>query len=281
MHIWAGNTSPDVVLSLGTGTEEPIESPKAPHFRHILNDGFVPRLVRSFKYSLDGERAWRGLKNRLNENFKADYIRFNISLGESQDTRLDDCSIMAELTRMVHLQPNGSRDCSNTAFTLIASAFYFELQSIPDLELGTCQGSLRCRNNPEKIFLSLQHLSIPSLELGTGSERLGSLTQNHVCGLCRRFRKNVVFRIRSLDEPISLYLQSNSNLRRKISGSGNTANWYIQQQGLNASFGTPDHDIPNRLRCTLCGPESTSIQSTKRKALPFLPDKSKRARSCT
>ena len=60
-QIWPPNTAPDVVLSLGTGTEDCLKSLKAPHFRHVLNDGFIPRLCRSFMSSLDGQRAWQDL----------------------------------------------------------------------------------------------------------------------------------------------------------------------------------------------------------------------------
>jgi len=54
-RIWPEGSSPDVVLSLGTGTYQQSTSPDAPHFRHILNDGFIPRLCRSFMSTLNGE----------------------------------------------------------------------------------------------------------------------------------------------------------------------------------------------------------------------------------
>ena len=53
-QIWPPNTAPDIVLSLGTGTEDCLKSLKAPYFRHVLNDSFIPRLCRSFMSSLDG-----------------------------------------------------------------------------------------------------------------------------------------------------------------------------------------------------------------------------------
>ena len=76
-RIWSISTTADVVLSLGTGTHGDLQSPKAPHFRHVLNDGFVPRLYRSFMSSLDGEQTWRESINRLEEGRKANYFRLN------------------------------------------------------------------------------------------------------------------------------------------------------------------------------------------------------------
>ena len=72
--IWPSTTIPDVVLSLGTGTEQKSDSLALQCFQHILKDGFIPRLCRSFMSSLDGERAWRDLKNRLDGSNKADYF---------------------------------------------------------------------------------------------------------------------------------------------------------------------------------------------------------------
>jgi len=62
---------------------------KASHFRHVFNDDFIPRLCRSFMFSLDDERVWRELRNRLNDNAKIDYFRFNISINEDE-IRIDD-----------------------------------------------------------------------------------------------------------------------------------------------------------------------------------------------
>ena len=53
--LWPLIIVPDVVLSLGTGMVENPWSPKVPNFRYIFNDGFIPRLFRSFISSLDPE----------------------------------------------------------------------------------------------------------------------------------------------------------------------------------------------------------------------------------
>ena len=60
-YIWPEIEKPDVVISLGTGTGSRTSSTPAPNFRHVIHDGFIPRLWRCFMSSLDGQGAWRDL----------------------------------------------------------------------------------------------------------------------------------------------------------------------------------------------------------------------------
>ena len=72
--IWGSNTTPDLVLSLRTGTEDEVKSPTALHFCHIFNDSFIPHLCCSFMAGLDSEHVWIELKNQLDENVHSDYF---------------------------------------------------------------------------------------------------------------------------------------------------------------------------------------------------------------
>lgn len=128
--IWTSDTTPDVVLSLGTGKEDDLRSPKAPNFRNVLDDGFIPRLCRSFMSSLDGERAWRDLANRLDDNSRGNYFRLNVPFSGGEP-RLDDVGRMDELRQSVHLQPEGPRDRKRIALAILVTSFYFELDTIP------------------------------------------------------------------------------------------------------------------------------------------------------
>ena len=151
-QIWTSTIVVDVVLSLGTGTEDDPRSPKAPRFRHVLNDGFIPRLCRAFMSLLDGENTWKELINRLDEDLKADYFRFNVSLS-GPEPRLDDVHQMGQLRKCVQLQPNGLKNRVKTASALLSAAFFFELQVIPTFHAGLylCQGLIRCRNDSNAI----------------------------------------------------------------------------------------------------------------------------------
>ena len=151
-------------------------SPKAPKFRHVFNDGFIPRLFRSLMSSLDSERTWRDLSNRLDDSSKADYFRLNV-LFRGDEPRLDDVHCMDDLRRSVQLQPDGPKDTASIAFALLVASFYFELDTLPALEANRyyCRGFLRCRNNSRAVLNSLAKIH-SNLEFVTDFESLGTLT---------------------------------------------------------------------------------------------------------
>lgn len=251
--IWNSDTTPDVVLSLGTGTEEHPPSPKAPHFRHVFNDGFIPRLCRSFMTSLDGERAWRDLINRLDESTRDDYFRFNVPLS-TEEPRIDDVGQMENLKNSVHLLPNGLEDRINAASALLIASFYFELQSFPRFDAGRyfCQGLIRCRNNGEAVLKSLASIHGGLLEFAGDTEVLGTLCQTDICDLCHLYCKKVKFFVRHLEDTVNIQVKFNGHVKRKISGFPHNMLWFIKQQQLDSAFGTSDHDMPGAIKCLAC-----------------------------
>lgn len=244
--IWPSTTI-DVLLSLGTGKEDSLRSPQAPKFRNVLNDGFIPRLCRSFMSSLDGERAWRDLANRLDDNSKSDYFRLNVPFS-GEEPRLDDVERVEELRRSVHLQPDGPRDRTGIAFALLVTSFFLELDTIPKFEEGRyfCQGYIRCRNNPRSVIRSLNKLYGTHLEFTTSTVSLGLLSVNDVCGTCQLYQRRVRFYVRHLEETINMYLKANNLERRKLSGFPHDMAWFVSQQRLSMPFGNADHDIQLR-----------------------------------
>jgi len=271
--LWPTSTSPDVVVSLGTGMDDNTNSPKAPNFRHIFNDGFIPRLCRSFMSSLDGERTWRDLSNRLDDTSKADYFRLNVPfLGD--EPRLDDVGCMGELRRSVQLQPNGLRDRSNVAFALLVASFFFELDRAPTFETGRylCQGFIMCRNNPQAVLKSLTKLHNTRLELVTDDVSLGVLSPGDVCSMCHMYCKRVHFYVRHREDIININIKVHHLERRKISGFPHSLMWFIRQQHLDEQFGSADHDIPQSRRCRACRTFLThSVQKAESKKRPVCP----------
>lgn len=83
--IWLHSSNFDVILFLRIDFDEKTQSFKTFHFRHVFNDEFISRLCRSFMSSLNETRVWRNFKNRLNENAKIDYFRFNIAIREEEN----------------------------------------------------------------------------------------------------------------------------------------------------------------------------------------------------
>ena len=264
--LWSSSTTPDVVLSLGTGSEEDGRSPRAPHFRHVFNDGFIPRLCRSFMSSLDGERVWRELHNRLDDNAKSDYFRFNIPINE--EVMMDAIDQMEDLRRCVQLQPSGQEDRIKTAVALLTATFFFELEGIPLLEAGQyeCQGSVRCRNNGKAIVDALKNLLGTNLELRSDTVTLGTLSQRDVCETCQLYCKRITVRVRHLEDNISLYIRGGAAERRKISGFPHSMLWFIQQQQLDTPYGNQTHDSPTRLKCPTCAVQRRPGLERKRKS---------------
>jgi hypothetical protein len=54
-HIEPSVTKPDIVLSLGTGTEKPSTSSITTGLRHVILDGYISRLWRSYMSSFNGQ----------------------------------------------------------------------------------------------------------------------------------------------------------------------------------------------------------------------------------
>ena len=272
-RIWSSSTAADVVLSLGTGTKTDLQSPKAPHFRHVMNDGFIPRLYRSFISSLDGEHAWRDSVNRLDEIRKANYFRLNIQY-PGEEPRLDDVGQIESLRRSVHLQPTDTKDLTNILCALLAASFYFELGSLPVYRSGhyLCWGLLRCRNNSQGVLESLNQLQMTQLDLITPTECLGPLAEHDICSSCREYCKIVEFHVRSLDDVLDICVRFNDK-PRKISGVPHSIRWFIDRQHLDSPFGTSFHEAKGT-SCGACGNLDTTqlplIGRKKRKAAQLI-----------
>ena len=245
-----------MVLSLGTGTlESQAQSPQAPHFRDLINDGFVSRLVRSFVSSLDGESVWRELVNRLDESSKQDYFRFNIELTQALD--IDDITKMDDLRKSVHIQHEGPSQRRQVISALLATSFFFELDYPPQLESGfyRCEGSIRCRNQGEAVINALSQLHSSQMEFVTDTGLVASFGgRQDICSWCHRYCKHITFYIRHPTETVTLYLKVDAQHRRRISGFPQTMEWFSRQQSLDAVLGTPDHGTPGAFLCHKCKP---------------------------
>lgn len=213
-----------MVLCLGTGTED---GPKAPHFRHVFDDGFIPRLCRSFMSSLDGERVWHGLLNPLDEDAKADYFRLNIPLRGSEP-RLDDVKQMEDLREYVQLQPSGHEDRIQIASALITTSFFFELERKP--------------------IINHDHFSC----LGVNDIVLGAVSTQDICKRCHLYRKKITFSVRHLEDQMTMYVNLGAASKQRISGFPHSMLWFIDQQRFDGEFERDDHDASTRQGCRSC-----------------------------
>ena len=242
------------MISLETETEKDCTSSRAPNFRHVLRDGFIPRLYRFFLSFLNGENIWRELMNRLNERSRGDYFRLNISFSD-QEPAINDIDCMNDLRTSVHLRPRMFQDNRSIASTLLIFTFFFELITIPsfDSRMFHCQGIIRCRLQDNVIIQAFAriHFSDLSFVIDFGTLSLLNLKKN-VCHLCHRYCKQVDFYIRHSSDFIVVYLQSDSHKRRKLDDFPQTMNWFVRQQNLDAVFETINHEVSDKLACRVC-----------------------------
>lgn len=250
------STDPDFVLSLGTGAaaEKPIKLIPSCHW---LVDGFLSRLGRSLVYSLNGEHPWRDLMNVLDEAKKASFVRLNIPFRLGEKIRLDDTSKIEYLMTSVKQQKDLVQKQSVIVLFLMASAFYFELASMPQFHNGCFEvsGFLQCRSDAKKI-LEVLTKHFKTVSVVTDMASFGVLDQAAICGVCSRLRMPLVFRVPSLSDIVKVSLVTEVGQTRQISGSPNSMSWYVQQQGLDSSFGHQDHSITGERLCRHCGVQS-------------------------
>ena len=280
--IWP-SSQPDIVVSLGTGTsiDQSQSPPRAASFRHVIQDGFVPRLWRSFMSSLDGQSAWRELWNRLDDSSRAQYFRTNIYLPNSA-LAIDDVNSIDELRVCAHSQSQNDGFGQTTAFALLTSSFFFELTSAPLYQNGKvyCKGSIRCRLQGHVITQALKRVHPSDLIFMTDHEIVGYYKGNEdLCHLCRRYRKDMEFVVHHLDESMSISLQSVTEGRRRISAFPRTIRWFQEQQGLNAPFYKPFTE-PSRAceDCHSYGPNRYSLLPKRKGGGHYSQDLSARKR---
>ena len=248
-------SKPDVVVSVGTGTRKSSISPRLTSFRHVLFDGCIPRLWRAYMSSFDGESNFRDVVNNLDEESRDDYKRLNVLLPTSEPA-IDDTSRMSEMQDSVRLNPQLIDICQKTVYALLMASFYFELDGLPRNLPGArfqCSGMIRCRLPGEAMVELLQRVHPSRLTFVANTRILGHYGGKHdLCSLCRRYRKQIEFSVRDLGQSMSIRVQSQKETQRKIGCFPQTMQWFIDQQGLNAPFGTAYHKDLQGGSCKMC-----------------------------
>lgn len=266
------------MLSLGTGTSERSVQQDGSRLHNIVKNGFVPRLWRSFMSSLDGQKAWTDLLNRLDDQSRGDYFRLNVSI-PAEDLAMDDTASMDDLRSSVHLQPSSQQDCLEVAAALLVSCFFFELTRPPVFDSGLyrCEGWIRCRLPSNTVFEAFTRIKQASWTFTIDTEVLGHYAPKiDCCSACSRYRKAVKFCVRHPSDLISIHMRDLDQQQRKISGFPESINWFMSQQYMNADFGTPHHKSADSYSGSCCsckgvgmkrGLGNVMLQSRKRMKL--------------
>ncbi|KAJ6129140.1 Patatin-like serine hydrolase [Penicillium capsulatum] len=252
-HLWPNCPKPDVFISLGTGSETGDSSPTVSRFRNIFVDGWVPRVYRSISSSFDGQCNWREVFGLLDEGSRGDYFRFDLSIPNGLP-RLDNTECMDGLSKLVRSNPAGEKAHKEAVASLLATSFFFQLESKPAYFAGLwqCVGSIRCRAPAQHVIHCLEKLDAKPKEFYKDEINLGlHLTPDDICYHCHRYFRPLRFIVRDVKETITLSLRFGSKSHR-LSAFPSTMQWFTEQQGLEWSFGTSNHQQLPKPTCHVC-----------------------------
>ena len=249
---------PDLVVSLGTDTQEMASHSHALSSQGQLHDGFVPRLWRSFMSSLDGQLPWTELLNRLDITDRQKYMRLNVPLSDVRFTMFDVNGIKG-LQEIVQIEVQNSQACKHIAFALLIASLYFEFCETPQLIHGKyqCHGILLSSLPGNMLDDALHSVGVPTFAFAIHGRMLANYNSvTDICSVCHRFGKHIDFWSSSLTDMVNISVQSKTFGRRTISACPQTVEWFLSQQQLDAGFGRADHDRGLHPICKVCHPHS-------------------------
>ncbi|KAA8642588.1 patatin-like phospholipase family protein [Aspergillus tanneri] len=183
-HLWPNVADPDVVVTLGTGSET--ASPKASRFRNALVDGWIPRVYRSWKTSFNGHVTWKEVEMRLGK--EDGYFRFDefLPYGLPAMDSTDCMDLLSDQTRM-----QCGEDHEEAALALLTACLYFQLNGPPDYQTGLyhCTGTIRCRA-PAQALIRRLSLIPGARDFYKENLNLGlQLSSDDICQFARQVQK--------------------------------------------------------------------------------------------
>ena len=225
---------PDFVVSLGTGEPKPsYDSPKTVS-RNVWKNGAFPRLCRLF---------WEKMRDRkVREAFQTHprYHRLNVQF-EGDEPRLDDIQSIPDIKSKVQDDQLVCKTIDNIARCMVASLFYFELDSMPRRVEGKYVGTghVLCSLTPsEPAFSVLFDRLSASGQFWINGLPVADISDGSCFDNEGNFRKQVEI---NTDDRLAVTLKQDSSEPCNISGSPFSVRKLILLQGLCAVFGSPDH----------------------------------------
>ncbi|KAI9767708.1 MAG: hypothetical protein M1839_004369 [Geoglossum umbratile] len=205
-------------------------------------DGAFPRLCRMY---------WEKIRDRkVRQIFQTHprYHRLDIEF-DGPEPRLDDTDSMPELKSKAGTDRSLSKVIDNIARCVIASLFYFELDSVPERSNGEYIGtgcilcSLRYNNPAFRVLLD---------RLSSNNARfyLNDCLISGIVGDYSSFGRDGNFRKRlelKATNKFMISLKQDESEPCNISGSPFSIDRLVLAQGLNASFGRANHRKRKRL----------------------------------
>jgi hypothetical protein len=252
--IRSGISRPDIVVSIGTGTVGSLSTTSSPAYRSRSKDGAVRRVLTGFNKQFDGERAWVRHKHLVPPDERKYYHRLNVTVPEAQMS-LDNAAIMDELSDLVRRGPETALNCWTIVSSLLVASFFFELDRIPGYEDGhfICKGRLRSAIPGPTLASAFTHVHPAELWFTKDEETLGQCRPvEETCSQCQRYQKPVEFAVHHRNDLISIFANSMSFGRQRISACPRTCQQFVEDQQLEACFGRAIHGDFQQVFCTSC-----------------------------
>jgi hypothetical protein len=184
----------------------------------------------------------RDRKNRQASNTQPRYHRLDVEFDHTEP-RLDDARSIPELRSKVQADHSVSKAIDSIAHCMVASLFYFELESMPERFDGKSVGTghILCslRRNSPGFSLLLDQLSSNSAGFYLNDRPIpGKFGDASFLGTDGNFRKPV--ELYDADR-FAISLKQGNAEPCNISWSPFSIDKLILAQGFNAYFGTADH----------------------------------------
>ncbi|EGE84051.2 hypothetical protein BDDG_06996 [Blastomyces dermatitidis ATCC 18188] len=209
-HLWP-TTKPDVVISLGTGSQSLVQSSKTSSFQNFM---------------------------RINFPFSG------------APPAMNDADATESMSQWVRKQPRKRIEEALILLLVSCFYFILDAVPDFHSGLFYCVGSLQCRAPPRPIIQALLSLRPTTLCFYKDSLNLGfCLAEEDICESCQRYCRPVRFCVRDLKETVTLALCRDDAIH-EVSMFPNTIQWFIDQQDLESNFGLENHGISFHIQCT-------------------------------
>ncbi|KAL2387923.1 hypothetical protein RJ035_003819 [Blastomyces gilchristii] len=118
-RILPSGTSPDLILSLGTGVKKKPKDQVPVPSQSVIHNSFIYWLSQSMLQSMNGEATWRELLAHIDITSKTDFIRFNTSI--NWPLEITNVEEMKRLRNTVHIQPGVCQRIQETTMNALVT----------------------------------------------------------------------------------------------------------------------------------------------------------------
>ncbi|KAF5845605.1 hypothetical protein GGP41_009361 [Bipolaris sorokiniana] len=230
----------DHLISLGTGTSSTEKHQVGPH--SPKRDRFMRRLLGNFMRQMDGEEQWKTFVRCVSSEIRPRCHRLNLSFPGTEPA-LDDIAVIQDLkqevSKLVEINPH----IGKINDTMIASVFYFEVDSLTPLEGGSyqCCGTIFCRLTLDSLARrNLYKTLLESYSFFIIGGQSFPCAQSVPRG-APIYRKSASLIVKSLEDKLSIAITGITSEPTMISGMPTRLSSMIKAQGLYVPFGCIDN----------------------------------------